>query len=274
MFLSVKSLSLFMVTNMYMAIFGLGECYVEQQIISYGSGYKLLLLQVLLCVKNYMLMSIIEWGLRHKENISDVILKEEYKGEFMYHLFQSTFIESLTLLFVQKYYFGYVGMEDLNFLNEFLWFFPLSFIFEIIFDFFHYWTHRMAHSNKTLYKFLHKKHHKFVHPTAIITYYQEPLDLIITNSIPNLLTLCLMPKLSYFQYILILLYKSHIEISGHVGKKLYPNGSFSQFIWLPKILGIELYTEDHDIHHSKNNCNYSKRFSLWDKVFGTFYKNI
>jgi sterol desaturase/sphingolipid hydroxylase (fatty acid hydroxylase superfamily) len=39
---------------------------------------------------------------------------------------------------------------------------------------------------------------------------------------------------------------------------------------LPKWLNIELYCEDHDIHHSVNNCNYSKRFSLWDKVFGTF----
>lgn len=274
MFLSVKSLSLFMATNIYMALFGLSEYYVEQQIISYGFGYKLLLLQVLMCIKNYILLSIIEWGLSNKENISERELKEEYWGEFMYHLFQSTFIETLTLLFVQKYYFENLVMGDLNFLNEFLLFFPLSFLFEIIFDFFHYWTHRMAHSNKTLYKFLHKKHHKFPHPTAIITYYQEPLDLIITNSIPTILTLCIIPNLTYYQYILILLYKSHIEISGHVGKKLYPNGSFSQFIWLPKMLGIELYAENHDAHHSINNCNYSKRFSLWDRVFGTFYKNI
>lgn len=65
-----------------------------------------------------------------------------------------------------------------------------------------------------------------------------------------------------------------IEISGHIGKRMHPTSSFSQFIWLPKFFNIELYTEDHDLHHSHNNCNYSKRFSLWDKVFGTHKKFI
>ena len=68
---------------------------------------------------------------------------------------------------------------------------------------------------------------------------------------------------------LIMTYKSFIEISGHSGKN--PNGSsFVQFFWLPKIFGIELHTKDHDIHHILNNCNYSKRFSFWDKIFNTY----
>ena len=36
---------------------------------------------------------------------------------------------------------------------------------------------------------------------------------------------------------------------------------------------MELYVEDHDLHHLKGNCNFSKRFSLWDRVFGTFEGN-
>ena len=48
-----------------------------------------------------------------------------------------------------------------------------------------------------------------------------------------------------------------------------PTSSFPQCIWLPRLFNIELYTEDHDLHHSRNNCNYSKRFSLWDKIFKT-----
>lgn len=70
---------------------------------------------------------------------------------------------------------------------------------------------------------------------------------------------------------LIMIYKIFIEISGHSGKKIKAT-SFPQFMWLPKIFDIELRTEDHDLHHTLNNCNYSKRFKLWDKIFST-YKN-
>jgi sterol desaturase/sphingolipid hydroxylase (fatty acid hydroxylase superfamily) len=258
-----------------MTFFGMSESQIIQQIIPLNIFYKLPLYQIILLARNYTLLSIINFGLKNKQNITENMepLKEEYYGEFLMNFIRATFIEVLTLLFVQNFYFTF-PISDFNLLYEFLWFIPLSFMFEIVFDFFHYWTHRIAHSNKLLYKYLHKKHHKFSHPTAIITYYQEPLDLIITNSIPVILTLCIIPKITYFQYSMILMYKTYIEISGHVGKKLYPTSSFTQFMWLPKLFNIELYAEDHDIHHSKNNCNYSKRFSLWDKVFGTYYSRI
>ena len=104
----------------------------------------------------------------------------------------------------------------------------------------------------------------------ILTFYHNPLDLIITNSIPQIVTLLIFPYISHFQFSIILTYKSLIEISGHSSKKLYPSGSFSQFIWLPRLLDISLYTEDHTLHHVLNNYNYSKRFSIWDKIFNTY----
>jgi sterol desaturase/sphingolipid hydroxylase (fatty acid hydroxylase superfamily) len=131
----------------------------------------------------------------------------------------------------------------------------------------------MSLLNDKIYKYLHKKHHKFKHPIAITTFYQEPFDLIITNSLPTILSLLIVPHLTYLQFHFIIVYKNFIEISGHSGKILYPVSSFPQFMWLPKWLRIDLYCEDHDYHHSFNNCNYSKRFSLWDKVFNT-YKSI
>jgi sterol desaturase/sphingolipid hydroxylase (fatty acid hydroxylase superfamily) len=72
----------------------------------------------------------------------------------------------------------------------------------------------------------------------------------------------------------MLIYKIFLEISGHTNKKLFPNGSFPQFIWLPKLLNIQIFTEDHNLHHVLNNCNYGKRFSLWDKLFGTYKRNV
>ena len=72
---------------------------------------------------------------------------------------------------------------------------------------------------------------------------------------------------------LTLVYKSFVEIAGHSGK--YVNGSsFPLCIYLPRLFGIELYTCDHHLHHATYFCNYSKRFKLWDRVFGTFKQKL
>jgi sterol desaturase/sphingolipid hydroxylase (fatty acid hydroxylase superfamily) len=42
---------------------------------------------------------------------------------------------------------------------------------------------------------------------------------------------------------------------------------------LPKSLSIELYSRDHLLHHTKPNTNFSKRFSIWDKLFFTYKEN-
>lgn len=36
------------------------------------------------------------------------------------------------------------------------------------------------------------------------------------------------------------------------------------------MLQIELRADDHQRHHIQASCNFSKRFSLWDRLFGTF----
>jgi len=101
------------------------------------------------------------------------------------------------------------------------------------------------------------------------------MDSIMTVSIPTVLAIYLTPyNFSLFEYVMLSVYKQYTELAGHSGKKLSPSSSFPQCVWLPKILNIELYSEDHNMHHNLNNCNYSKRFSLWDKIFGTYKKYI
>lgn len=68
------------------------------------------------------------------------------------------------------------------------------------------------------------------------------------------------------------IFKTMVEIGGHLGKKMAPVSSCPQFVWLPKWLGWELYVEDHDIHHSDFNYNFAKRFGVWDRLFGTYRK--
>ena len=41
----------------------------------------------------------------------------------------------------------------------------------------------------------------------------------------------------------------------------------------PSRANAELYVCDHDLHHSAVRSNYGKRLSLWDKVFGPYWRS-
>jgi len=147
-------------------------------------------------------------------------------------------------------------------------FIPISFVFELVLDFFHYWFHRLLHTKQ--FYFIHKTHHIVINPRPIVNFYQSPIEAVIVSGFPTLLALCTIPTPSLFQFILLLTYKMYIEVAGHAGIVSKPSSSFTQFVFLPKLLSIELYTEDHHLHHALNKYNYSKRFAIWDKLFGTY----
>ena len=271
--ISIDSIKNFIAINGFLLTLSLIQYnsiqYIDSFIDSNNKIIEFFILFFIFISRNYLLLHFIDYGTKHKPSICNDIMqspKEEYNGEFNYYVMNTTAIESITHVIIKSY----VPFDTINGLYvEILYFIPISFCFEIIFDLIHYFGHRLLH-NKYLYKYLHKTHHKFQHPTSIIAFYQDPIDLIITNSIPTIAPLLFIKNISYMQFNFIITYKIFIEISGHIGKQIHPTCSFSQFIWLPKFLGIDLYTEDHDLHHSLNNCNYSKRFSLWDKLFGTY----
>lgn len=249
--ISYKSIKNYFITNIFLFFIA----YIEY---IFNSSFFILL------IRNYIVLYFIDYSTKNRNNIS--LRKypiESYKYEFQYYFISSTLIDTITF-YISKSYL-------LNNNNDLIYFIPISFLFEIIFDFFHYCMHRLVHINPYLYKNLHKIHHRYNHPTSIITFYQHPIDLILTNTIPTFITLLIIP-MSLELFTLINVYKIYIEISGHSGKKVNST-SFPQFIWLPKYFNIELCVEDHDLHHTNNNCNYSKRFILWDKFFNT-YKNI
>lgn len=262
MIISNKSLKIYFLLNTFLICLS----FMQYSSIEYifKNNYDLFVFLVFL-VRNYTLLYFVENISKNKKDITYSSCKEDYKYEFDIHVLSSTLIETISSNIISNYYV----FNDTHIYTDILYFIPMSFLFEIYFDLFHYIGHRFLH-NKYLYKYLHKKHHKFNHTIPIITFYQDPIDLMITNVFPIMLTLFLIPKISHFQYNIIIIYKTYGEICGHLSKKCYPTTSFCQFIWLPRLLNIELYTEEHDLHHSLNNCNFSKRFSLWDKCFQTF----
>ena len=225
-------------------------------------------------VKNYVILDFVEYRTSSKKKIMNEkremienIPRERFYKEFDLFVLSTTMVDSISQVIIKKYFL--TDFVSLN-LYDFVEFVFISFAFEIIFDFFHYLMHFYLHKNPYLYKNFHKTHHKWAYPMPILTFYNHPFDFFFTNSIPTMLTLYIFPfNITYFQYELMHTYKTFLEIGGHSGKVLKSN-SFTQCIWLPRLFNFHLKVEDHDLHHNLNNCNYAKRFTLWDKVFGTY----
>lgn len=218
---------------------------------------------------NYLFLDLIESRNINKDKIMSEkrnTPSERFYKEFDLYVCSTTMVDTITQVIVKKYFFN---DNSKIILSDFINFLHVSFSYEIIFDFFHYFSHYYMHKNPYMYKNFHKTHHTWTYPISILTFYMHPIDYILTNSIPTFLTLYIFPfHISSFQYELIHQYKTLLEISGHSGRIIKSN-SFIQFIWLPRFFNIHMKVEDHDLHHTLNNCNYSKRFILWDKVFGT-----
>jgi sterol desaturase/sphingolipid hydroxylase (fatty acid hydroxylase superfamily) len=249
--------------------------FLQHQLIYYNvsSVFEFLLNTTLFFLKNYIMLILIDLGTKNKKYISPQVSPvDKFNTDSVFYVSMASLLESFTLFLALKYLLLYSPMElyTTNYLSDLLLFIPIAFTSEIIFDLFHYWAHRMSHTNKLLYS-LHKEHHAHRYPTSVTTFYQHPVDLMISNSLPSLLT-ALIVRPSLFQISLLGMYKTFLEIGGHCGKALYPTASFPQCPWIPKMLDIQLHVEDHNVHHTHVKCNYAKRFSLWDKWFGTYLK--
>jgi sterol desaturase/sphingolipid hydroxylase (fatty acid hydroxylase superfamily) len=221
--------------------------------------------------KSIVMLQFIEWVTRDKEPItptlrrtipaatgSDLIITSSIKG--VTHVLIRSTAASSSVRFPGPAAFS---TNPLRFV-------ALSFAAEVLFDFAHYWMHRAAHWNRTLYRWVHKKHHRDPHPSAMSTFCMTPQDVLLTYSVPLVFCLAIVP-MEGWDFELFISYLLFQEICGHIGKRMAPTSSFVQCVWIPKALGrIELYTEDHDRHHTQPRCNFSKRFSLWDKLFGTY----
>ncbi|KAG8470536.1 hypothetical protein KFE25_008957 [Diacronema lutheri] len=160
----------------------------------------------------------------------------------------------------------------------------VSFLWELAFDFCHYWVHRACHASTLLYQLVHKTHHQHRSPSPLTTYDHSPLDVLASNALPAMLAFALLsalrlPLVGEAERQLLFAYKSYVEVGGHSGVDARPR-SFPQFVWLPAMIpclhtadgyaGIAGHTREHHWHHAVLRCNYSKRFRVWDVVFGTY----
>lgn len=268
---SYKSVQKFFVVNSYLCAIAA----VEWAVFQFSSSTEIQWLAVCLwtVIRNALMTANIEYQVRNKPFIDAEKRKspvEKYRGEFILNMVKSSLIEAFTKIVLHRFVYS-----TRNTVNVAVWLWPVyfiivSFVCEVLFDVFHYWAHRILHYYPLLYRYTHKMHHRHQYPTSIITFYQDWVDLLLSNSLPTLALFSLIPYQPDWFLAMFFTYKIHTEIGGHTGRAIDNTPSFQQFIWLPKQLGIELYTEQHDKHHTLNNCNYAKRFALWDKLFGTY----
>jgi len=130
-------------------------------------------------------------------------------------------------------------------------------------DFFFYLLHRWWHNNPTLYRRIHKIHHKAHTPVPIEYIYVHPLEWFmgLTGVVIGFVTLTLVDGgLSVWTFLAYSLLRQLHELHIHSGLK----STLGQ--WLP-LWGT---TEHHDQHHAKPTLgNYASTYTLWDRVLKT-----
>lgn len=250
--ISLRSLQWFVLING--SLFGASSVFYfilqlyEWSVIPIFMVKNLLLFYTIQCLTNDK--DFITQGYREATNISSILL--------------STSVEVCGYMLLSNYF----SHATTSILVELLYFIPISFAFEVIFDLFHYITHRICHTSRFLYKYIHAIHHRSYCISAATAFQHHIVDLVLTNTLPLILTAQII-QMGQYSLFVFFWYKTWIEIGGHVGKHIGAS-SFPQCIWLPRYFHIELYSRDHERHHTHPNVNFSKRFSLWDRVFGTY----
>ena len=266
--ISKRSAIIYVVINSSLTLLS----YLEYSILV-SNNYVCIILPIYTILRNFLLISFVDYGINNKKIININYIESSGRlGEFEGYVISNSIAESSLM-----YYFLTIVNIQRPITLSLVYFIPMSFFFEIVLDFFHYWFHRAMHLHHISF---HKDHHTHIHLKSILAFYFHPIDHIISIILPFIISYYIINRfyiLSLFELSMLITYKIHIEIAGHTGHRSYPAASFPQCIWLVKTLGIEAYTEDHNIHHTNPDYNFSKRFTLWDKVFGThkdFHRSI
>lgn len=136
-----------------------------------------------------------------------------------------------------------------------------------IIDTWQYWLHRYMHTNKTLYKRFHSRHHRLYVPYAYGALYNDPVEGFLLDTLGTGVA-GIITQLSARESIFLYTFATMKTVDDHCGYRLpydlfqiiFPNNS--------------VY---HDIHHQiwgiKHNFS-QPFFTIWDRMFKTEYEFV
>jgi methylsterol monooxygenase len=120
-----------------------------------------------------------------------------------------------------------------------------------------YWWHRLLHENKTLYRRIHRIHHKAYAPLP------HPVEAgvgALGSIIGMLLLEFALGGINAWAFWGFVVWRQAHELNIHSGIKS---------VVLHRLFPISP-TENHDLHHARPNCgNYGSLFGFWDLAMGT-----
>jgi len=130
-------------------------------------------------------------------------------------------------------------------------------------DLFHYLAHQLLHT-PTLYKHIHKLHHKYSAPFGLAAEYAHPLETAILGmgTISAPLIYCFVMRdvhiLTVYVWVSLRLFQA---IDAHSGY---------HFPWsLHNFIPFWSGADHHDFHHMAFTNNYATSFRWWDRICGT-----
>lgn len=182
-------------------------------------------------------------------------LKNQISMEIRQSLEAFPGMSALTLPFFLAEVRGLTKMYDTTEEGPGLWYnfvqFPLFFLFT---DCLIYMIHRGLH-HKSIYKYLHKKHHKWIMPTPFASHAFHPID-GFSQSLPYHLFPLVFP-MQKFAYVILFVFINVWTVLIHDGE--YVANS-------PVINGAAC----HNLHHTKFEVNYGQYTTLFDRMGGTY----
>ncbi len=129
----------------------------------------------------------------------------------------------------------------------------------VVYEFFHYGYHRMAHRHAWLWRMGHQMHHSAESLDAFGAYWLHPVDNFMFTSIASLV---------FFPLLGLTVEAGIVGAFFLTFNAMFQHMSFRTPRWLGYIIQRP---ESHSLHHGRgiHRYNYSD-LPLWDMVFGTF----
>lgn len=178
---SVKAVLKTIVLNVVFLSIATAQYYVLTEALAmFGMSVTLeLIVYIVTLSKNYLILLLDEGYGSLFEKIGGEkreIPIPSYFGEFHVYMWIATFIETITAMFIVwllPFSMELCCQNAHMYVLSWIMFFPIALIFEVVFDFFHYWAHRKSHYG-FLYKHFHKIHHTYKAPTGIVSFINIP----------------------------------------------------------------------------------------------------